>query len=160
MSQHTLSVLMQNHSGVLARVSSLFARRGFNIVSLTVAQAELDGYSRITLSVDADSTPLEQVSKQLDKLVEVVRISELLPEYSVEQELLLATVAPSSRTHQDLEALLAEFGASLLTDTRTALVISASGTPSRLDEFVSRLAHFNVQALQRTGRVALSINES
>src|SRR6185312_269292 len=89
---HILSVLVQNRSGVLARVAGLFARRGFNIYSLAVAPAEDDGFSRITICVDVEATPLEQIVKQLFKLIEVVKISELDPRRSVERELLLATV--------------------------------------------------------------------
>src|ERR671917_748887 len=89
---HTLVVLVENKSGVLARVASLFARRGFNIFSLAVAPAEDEGMSRITIVVDVESTPLEQITKQLFKLVEVIKISELDPRRSVERELLLATV--------------------------------------------------------------------
>ena len=89
---HILSVLVQNRPGVLARVAGLFARRGFNIFSLAVAPAEDEGMSRITIVVDVESTPLEQITKQLFKLIEVVKISELDPRRSVERELLLATV--------------------------------------------------------------------
>ena len=92
LNHHILSVLVQNRPGVLARVASLFARRGFNIFSLAVAPAEDEGMSRITIVVDVESTPLEQITKQLFKLVEVVKISELDPRRSVERELLLATV--------------------------------------------------------------------
>ena len=87
-----LSVLVQNRPGVLARVAGLFARRGYNIVSLAVAPTEDDGFSRITIVVDVDSAPLEQVVKQLFKLIEVVKISELDPRRAVERELMIATV--------------------------------------------------------------------
>jgi acetolactate synthase-1/3 small subunit len=99
MNHHILSVLVQNRPGVLARVAGLFARRGFNIYSLAVAPAEEPGFSRITIVVDVESSPLEQVTKQLFKLIEVVKISELDPRRSVERELLLATVraTPESR---------------------------------------------------------------
>src|SRR6187200_718558 len=93
---HILSVLVQNRPGVLARVASLFARRGYNIFSLAVAPAEEDGLSRITIVVDVDSAPLEQIVKQLFKLIEVVKISELDPRRSVERELMIATVRVTS----------------------------------------------------------------
>ncbi len=89
---HILSVLVQNRPGVLARVAGLFARRGFNIFSLAVAPAEDEGFSRITIVVDVESTPLEQITKQLFKLIEVIKISELDPRRSVERELILLTV--------------------------------------------------------------------
>ena len=92
MNHHILSVLVQNRPGVLARVAGLFARRDYNIFSLAVAPAEDEGFSRITIVVDVESAPLEQIIKQLFKLIEVVKISELDPRRSVERELLLATV--------------------------------------------------------------------
>jgi acetolactate synthase I/III small subunit len=98
LNHHILSVLVQNRPGVLARVASLFARRGYNIFSLAVAPAEEEGMSRITIVVDVDSTPLEQIVKQLFKLIDVVKISELDPRRSVERELLLATVRSDAET--------------------------------------------------------------
>ncbi|HVE19005.1 MAG TPA: acetolactate synthase small subunit, partial [Ilumatobacteraceae bacterium] len=100
MNHHILSVLVQNRPGVLARVAGLFARRDYNIFSLAVAPAEEPGFSRITIVVDVDSSPLEQITKQLFKLIEVVKISELDPRRSVERELLLATirVSPENRS--------------------------------------------------------------
>ena len=96
MNHHILSVLVQNRPGVLARVAGLFARRDYNIFSLAVAPAEDEGFSRITIVVDVDSSPLEQITKQLFKLIEVVKISELDPRRSVERELLLATIRMQS----------------------------------------------------------------
>ena len=89
---HVLSVLVENRAGVLSRVTNLFARRGFNIVSLAVAPTEDEVFSRITVVVDVESAPLEQIVKQLNKLVNVIEISELDPRHSVERELILATV--------------------------------------------------------------------
>ena len=103
---HILSVLVQNRPGVLARVASLFARRGYNIFSLAVAPAEEEGMSRITIVVDVESAPLEQIVKQLFKLIDVVKISELDPRRCVERELLLATVrAPADMRHQVVELI-------------------------------------------------------
>ena len=98
LNHHILSVLVQNRPGVLARVASLFARRGYNIFSLAVAPAEEDGMSRITIVVDVESSPLEQIVKQLFKLIDVVKISELDPRRCVERELLLATVRAPARS--------------------------------------------------------------
>ena len=95
-SHHILSVLVQNRAGVLARVSSLFARRGYNIFSLAVAPTEDPDFSRITIVVDVESAPLEQIVKQLFKLIDVVKISELDPRRSVERELMMATVRVAS----------------------------------------------------------------
>ena len=104
LNHHILSVLVQNRPGVLARVASLFARRGFNIFSLAVAPAEDEGMSRITIVVDVERTPLEQITKQLFKLIDVVKISELDPRRSVERELLIATVeAPDEQRARVVE---------------------------------------------------------
>ncbi len=152
---HILSVLVQNRPGVLARVSGLFARRGFNIFSLAVAPSEHDGMSRITIVVDVESAPLEQITKQLFKLIEVVKISELDPRQSVERELLLATVrvAPDERS-QVLE-LATIFDAKVLSVAFEALTLSLEGPPDKLDDFEQLLAAYGIVELQRSGRVAL-----
>ena len=152
---HILSVLVQNRPGVLARVAGLFARRGFNIFSLAVAPAEQEGMSRITIVVDVDSAPLEQVTKQLFKLIEVVKISELDPRQSVERELLLVTVrvAPDERS-QVLE-LATIFDAKVLAVAAEALTLSLEGAPDKLDDFEELLVPYGIVELQRTGRVAL-----
>ena len=152
---HILSVLVQNRPGVLARVAGLFARRGFNIFSLAVAPSEHEGMSRITIVVDVESAPLEQVTKQLFKLIEVVKISELDPRQSVERELLLVTVrvAPDERS-QVLE-LATIFDAKVLAVAFEALTLSLEGPPDKLDDFEELLATYGIVELQRTGRVAL-----
>lgn len=152
---HILSVLVQNRPGVLARVSNLFARRGFNIYSLAVAPAEHDGMSRITVVVDVESTPLEQITKQLFKLIEVVKISELDPRTSVERELLLATVrVPAADRGQVLE-IANIFEAKVLAVGVDALTVSLDGHPDKLDDFEDLLGSYGIVELQRTGRVAL-----
>ena len=127
---HILSVLVQNRPGVLARVAGLFARRGFNIFSLAVAPAENDGMSRITIVVDVESTPLEQITKQLFKLVEVVKISELDPRRSVERELLLATVRATPEHRGQVVELVTIFEAKILAVGAEALTVSLEGDPT------------------------------
>jgi acetolactate synthase-1/3 small subunit len=152
---HILSVLVQNRSGVLARVSGLFARRGFNIFSLAVAPAEDEGMSRITIVVDVESTPLEQITKQLFKLVEVIKISELDPRRSVERELLLATVRATPELRGQIVELATIFEAKILAVGVEALTLSLEGSPDKLDDFEELLATYGLVELQRTGRVAL-----
>src|SRR5215212_2663738 len=106
---HILSVLVQNRPGVLARVAGLFTRRDYNIFSLAVAPAEEAGFSRITIVVDVDSSPLEQITKQLFKLIEVVKISELDPRRSVERELMIATVRSSAELRSQVIELVNVF---------------------------------------------------
>jgi acetolactate synthase-1/3 small subunit len=155
MNHHILSVLVQNRPGVLARVASLFARRGYNIFSLAVAPAEEPGMSRITIVVDLESAPLEQIVKQLFKLIDVVKISELDPRRSVERELLLASVqATRDSRHQILE-LIDIFEGKILAVAADAVTLSLEGHPDKLDDFQALLSDFGIVELQRTGRVAL-----
>jgi acetolactate synthase-1/3 small subunit len=152
---HILSVLVQNRPGVLARVASLFARRGFNIFSLAVAPAEDEGFSRITIVVDLESTSLEQIVKQLFKLIEVVKISELDPSHSVERELLLATVRTAGDRRAQIVELTNIFEGKILAVGVDAITVSLDGRPGKLDDFEELLAGYGIVELQRTGRVAL-----
>jgi acetolactate synthase-1/3 small subunit len=152
---HILSVLVQNRPGVLARVAGLFARRDYNIFSLAVAPAEQDGFSRITIVVDVESAPLEQITKQLFKLIEVVKISELDPRRSVERELLLATVRVSPEQRGQVVELATIFEGKILAVGQEAVTISLDGHPDKLDDFEELLAAYGIVELQRTGRVAL-----
>lgn len=150
-----LSVLVQNRPGVLARVASLFARRGYNIFSLAVAPAEDENMSRITIVVDLESAPLEQIVKQLFKLVDVVKISELDPRRSIERELLLATVRVTAEERTQLFEVANIFEAKILAVGAEAVTVSLEGHPDKLDDFEELLSAHRIQELQRTGRVAL-----
>lgn len=152
---HVLSVLVENRSGVLARVANLFSRRGYNIVSLAVAPTEDELFSRITVVVDVESAPLEQIVKQLDKLVNVVEISELDPRWSVERELLLATVRATPDQRGQVVELTQIFEGRILAVTHTELTLSLEGHPTKVDDFEEMLRPFGIVELQRTGRVAL-----
>ena len=152
---HILSVLVQNRSGVLARVAGLFARRGYNIFSLAVAPTEDDAFSRITVVVDVESTPLEQIVKQLFKLIEVVKISELDPRRSVERELLLATVRATCDDRGQVVELANIFEGKILAVGADAITVSLDGHPDILDDFEELLRGYGIVELQRTGRVAL-----
>ncbi len=152
---HILSVLVENRAGVLARVAALFARRAFNIFSLAVAPTEDERFSRITIVVDIESTPLEQITKQLFKLVDVVKISELDPRLSVERELLLATVRTPTEERGPIVELVQIFEGKILAVGTDALTISLEGHPSKLDDFEDLLRGYGIVELQRTGRVAL-----
>jgi len=152
---HILSVLVQNRPGVLARVAGLFARRDYNIFSLAVAPAEDEGFSRITIVVDVDSAPLEQITKQLFKLIEVVKISELDPRRSVERELLLATIRVSPDNRGQILELATIFEGKILAVGVEAITLSLDGHPDKLDDFEELLNGYGIVELQRTGRVAL-----
>ncbi len=150
-----LSVLVENRPGVLARVAGLFARRGYNIVSLAVAPTEDDGFSRITIVVDVDSAPLEQIVKQLFNLIEVVKISELDPRRSVERELMIATVRVTSEDRGQVVELTNIFEGKILGVGAEALTVSLEGHPTKIDDFEDLLRSYGIVELQRTGRIAL-----
>ena len=153
---HTLVVRVENKPGVLARVAGLFARRGFNIESLAVAPTDDDRFSRITIVVDVESAPLEQVVKQLDKLINVVEIRELDPASSVERELMLATVKVPATDRGQVMDLVRIFEAKVLNVGSDDMMVSLSGSPSRIDDFEELLEPFGIVEVQRTGKVALS----
>lgn len=152
---HTLVVLVENKAGVLARVSGLFARRGYNIYSLAVAPTEDERFSRISIVVDVASAPLEQITKQLFKLVNVVKISELDPRDSVERELMLLTVRADATTRGQVIELVNLFEGRIVDVGHDELTVSLDGEPGRLDDLESLLRPFGIVELQRTGRVAL-----
>lgn len=154
LSHHTLSVLVENKAGVLARVADLFARRGYNIVSLAVAPTSDQRFSRITIVVDVESAPLEQIVKQLFKLINVVEIQELSPEESVERELMIATVRSASDRSQILE-LVDIFEAKILSVSSDRLTVSLEGRPEKVDDFEHLLREYGIDDVQRTGRIAL-----
>ena len=151
---HIVTALVENKAGVLARVASLFARRGFNIHSLAVAPTNDPAQSRITVVVDLASAPLEQIVKQLDKLIYVVRIKELKPSDAVERELMLLTVVKGERPHDVLQAAL-RFGGYALDFDAGHITFSFSASPERLDECEELMQQFGITRIQRTGRVAL-----
>jgi acetolactate synthase-1/3 small subunit len=152
---HILSVLVENKAGVLARVASMFARRGFNIYSLAVAPTEEERYSRLTIVCAAESAVLEQVVKQLFKLVHVVKISELDPRHAVERELLLVTVRAEASQRGQIVELVQIFEARIVAVGLDALTITLEGTPTKLDDFEDLLRGYGIVELQRTGRIAL-----
>jgi acetolactate synthase-1/3 small subunit len=152
---HILTVLVENKPGVLTRVAGLFARRGFNIVSLAVAPTDDDRFSRITVVVDVESAPLEQVIKQLDKLVNVVKITELAPGDSVQRELLLATVSATPEIRGQVIELVGVFEGRILGVGPDELTICLDGSPEKVNDFEQMIRPYGIVALQRTGRVAL-----
>lgn len=154
-SHHILSVTVVNRAGVLARVAGLFARRGYNIFSLAVAPTEDERFSRITIVVDVESAPLEQVTKQLFKLVEVVKIGELDPRAAVERELALITVEAPADTRGQVIELVDVFEGRILNVGHERLTISLEGHPDKVDDFEQLLRPYGIVELQRTGRVAL-----
>jgi acetolactate synthase-1/3 small subunit len=152
---HILVVTVVNQAGVLARVSGLFARRGYNIFSLAVAPTDDERFSRVTVVVDVESAPLEQITKQLFKLVDVVKITELDPRDAVERELLLITVDAGSGQRSQIIELVDVFEGRILNVGHDRLTLSLEGHPDKLDDFEELVRPYGIVELQRTGRVAL-----
>jgi acetolactate synthase-1/3 small subunit len=152
---HILTVLVENKAGVLARVASLFSRRGFNIFSLAVAPTDDERFSRITIVVDVESAPLEQIIRQLDKLVNVVSITELALEEATERELLLATVAADPAERGQVVELVGIFEGKIVDVGQEAVTIVLAGAPNKIDDFENLIRPFGIVELQRSGRVAL-----
>ena len=153
--KHTISCLVENHFGVLARVSGLISARAFNIDSLTVSATEDPTISRMTIVVDADAVKLEQVKRQLGRLIDVIEVEELKEGEFLDRELLLARVSANGETRRQLEQLAGRFGGKLADATDRSVVIEAAGDTKTLDRLVEQLLPHGITKLVRTGRVAL-----
>lgn len=154
--KHTLSVLVENKPGVLARVAGLFRRRGFNIHSLAVAPTENPNLSRMTIVVDLEGKPLEQVEKQLHKLVNVIKIQDFLPHEAVERELALIKVHSTKETRSEIIQICDIFRAKIVDVSQDSLAIEVTGTEDKIDAIVSLLKPYRIIDLARTGKVAVS----
>jgi len=155
LSEHTISVRLENKPGALARVSQLFSRRGYNIQSLAVGPTERRDISRLTLRVDCNEQSLEQIEKQMHKLVNVLRVTELRPDDSFERELALITVAVSPDRRGDLLALAQVAGAEVADIGRDAIAFQIVGRPEEVDAFEELVRPYGVRELARTGRIGL-----
>ncbi|WP_077487636.1 acetolactate synthase small subunit [Sinomonas mesophila] len=155
MSRHTLSVLVEDKPGVLTRVAGLFARRAFNIHSLAVGPTEVDGVSRITVVVDAEGDLLEQVTKQLNKLVNVIKIVELVPENSVQRDHVLIKVRADAVTRLQVTQAVDLFRASIVDVSTDSLVVEATGTTEKLDALLGVLEPFGIREIVQSGTLAV-----
>lgn len=153
--QHTLSVLVENRPGVLARVAGLFSRRGFNIESLAVGPTEREDRSRITIRVDCAQHSLDQVSKQLYKLIDVLKVNEMTADESIERELLIVRVTASPDLRADLIKLAEVFSARVVDVGPTSLMFECVEHPDKLHAFEELLKPYGIKEAVRTGRVAL-----
>ena len=155
MARHTLSVLVENKPGVLARISGLFARRGFNIESLAVGPTEFDDISRMTIVVNVESNPLEQVVKQLNKLINVIKIVELEKDAAVERELLLVKVKATPESRAQIIEIADIFRSKIVDVSPQSVTIEATGSPDKLRALTDLLHQYGVREMVRTGLVAL-----
>ena len=155
MERHTLSVLVEDKPGVLARVSGLFSRRGFNIASLAVGPTEQPGVSRMTIVVSVEDFPLEQVTKQLNKLINVLKIVELDPDASVQRELLLVKVKADLSTRSHVLETAQLFRAKVVDVAPESLTIEATGTVDKISALLRMLEPFGIREMVQSGMVAV-----
>lgn len=156
MSRHTLSVLVEDRPGVLARIAGLFSRRGFNIESLAVGPTEHSDISRMTVVVDVDELPLEQVTKQLNKLIEVIKVVELDPATSVQREILLVKVRADLTTRSHILETVQLFRAKVVDVSPDAVTVEATGDADKLAALLRLLEPFGVRELVQSGMVAMA----
>lgn len=154
--KHTISCLVENHFGVLARVSGLISARGFNIDSLAVSTTEDPTISRMTIVVDADAQKLEQVKRQLGRLIDVIEVEELKEGEFIDRELLLARVSLDGKNRGELLQIAETFGAKIADVTGDSLVIEAMGDTKRIDALIEMLRSHGIRQLVRTGRIAMA----
>jgi acetolactate synthase-1/3 small subunit len=155
MSRHTLSVLVEDQPGVLARIASLFARRGFNIESLAVGPTEAVGVSRMTIVVNVAESPLEQVTKQLNKLINVLKIVELDNSAAVQRELLLVKVKADSKTRSAILETVSLFRAKVVDVAPDAITIEATGNHDKIQALLKVLEEYGIMELVQSGMVAI-----
>lgn len=155
MPKHTLSVLVENHPGVLSRVAGLFSRRGFNIDSLAVGITENPEVSRITIVVDGDEYTVEQVSKQLNKLIDVIKIKQLEKADSVSRELALIKVAANATTRSEIVQIVEIFRANIVDVSKSTLTIEISGGTDKVAALEDMLKQFGIKEIVRTGTIAI-----
>jgi acetolactate synthase I/III small subunit len=159
--RHTLSILVENKPGVLTRIAGLFARRGFNIDTLNVGPTDDEAFSRMTLTLDGALHPIEQVTKQLHKLVNVLKIRDLEPDEAVSRELALFKVAVDGGPQRaEVMQLVEIFRGRIVDVTKRSLVVEVSGTSDKIDSFEQMIRSFGLVEMMRTGEIALSRGRS
>ncbi len=153
--RHVLSVIVENRPGVLTRVAGLFSRRGFNIDSIAVGEIEDKDLSRMTILVEGDEKVIEQVIKQLNKLIDVVKISNLTNESTVNRELVLIKVKAEPSMRAELQQLVETFRAKIVDVSLDSIIVEVTGDEEKIKAFELLLKHFGIQELVRTGKIAM-----
>jgi len=156
--KHTISVIVENKFGVLARIAGLFSARGYNIASLAVSETHDPAISCMTIVVDAeDEKILEQIKKQLNRLIDVLTVTDFTKKEHVERELILATVAYSAKTKAALEGLLDKYKAIIVKRKKNSVIIEFMGEQGVIKELLRELSRFGIKELIRTGRIAMAV---
>lgn len=159
MEKHVLSVLVENHSGVLSRISGLFSRRGYNIDSLSVGETEDSKVSRMTIVADADEYTLEQIKKQLNKLVDVIKVIELKEEDSIYRELAMIKINAGKASRAEIIEIANIFRAHIVDVSNSTIVIEATGDQGKISALSSMLEPYGIKEIIRTGLTALQRGE-
>jgi len=154
--KHTISVLVENHFGVLARVSNLFSARGFNIDSLAVGETQDTSISRMTIVVSGDDKIIEQVMKQLNKVVDVIRVNDLTEEETIDRVLVLAKITATSSSRPDVIQIVNTFRAKIVDVNPKSLTIEVTGTESKVDAMLELLRPFGLKEVARTGLISMA----
>ena len=154
-SKHTLVALVEDKPGVLNRVASLFRRRSFNIESIAVGHTEISGISRMTIVVDGATTAVEQVRKQLEKVIEVVKVSDITDENLVARELALFKVKSTPQTRSEIIQIVDIFRANIVDVSPDSLMVEATGDEDKIDSLYNLLRGFGIKEMARTGRIAM-----
>lgn len=153
--KHVLAVLVENKPGVLVRVAGLFARRGFNIESLVVGKTVDQTISRMTIEVEADEKTLEQIVKQLNKLINILKISNLTNEPSVNRELIMIKVTANATNRAEIQQIVETFRAKIVDVSLNSLIIEITGNEEKLEAILLLLSHYGILETARTGKIAL-----
>jgi acetolactate synthase-1/3 small subunit len=153
--KHTIAVIVENKSGVLTRIAGLFSRRSFNIDSLSVGATDNPDYSRMTITVQGDEDILEQVIKQLSKLINVIRVSELAPMEAVERELAVIKVNADKESRSEIMQVVNIFRARIIDVSARSMIIEVTGDETKVDAIVLMLRQFGIKEMARTGKVSM-----
>jgi acetolactate synthase-1/3 small subunit len=154
--KYTIAIIVENKPGVLMRIANLFSRRGFNIDSLVVGATDNVDYSRMTISVDGDEIVLEQVTKQLNKLINVIRVSRLDPEVSVERELAIIKVNAKTESRNEIMQIVSVFRAKIIDVSPNSIIVEVTGSENKVEAMVRLLRQFGIKEMARTGKVSMA----
>ena len=156
MHKHTISVLVENHFGVLARIAGLFAGRGYNIDSLAVGETEDPRVSKMTIVAQGDDRVIEQITKQLNKLIDTIKVVDLSEEGFIDRELILLRVDTSKKNRAEIIEIADVFAARAIDISRTSITLEFTGESDKIDNFIEMMRPFGIKELVRTGKLAMA----
>ncbi len=156
MSKHTLSILVENNSGALSRIAGLFSARGYNISSLSVSETDDETLSRMTIVSSGDDKIIEQITKQLNRLVDVVKVLDFGPNDSVERELMLTTLNAINANRHEVVGIVDIFGGKVVAVSGNEITVEVSGSSNHIDDFLAMIRPYGIKEIARSGPIALS----